>query len=73
VSAKAAVWLRVSTCRQESENQVPDAEQFAAHYGFAVAERCVVSDSAWKNGGCAEYEKTLQRALDDARADCVGT
>jgi len=28
----------------------------------------VVSDSAWKNGGCAEYEKNLQRALDDAHA-----
>lgn len=73
MSAKAAAWLRVSTCRQESENQVPDAEQFATHYGYVVTGRCVVSDSAWKNGGCAEREKTLQRALDDARADCVDT
>jgi DNA invertase Pin-like site-specific DNA recombinase len=65
-TTKAAVWLRVSTGHQDSDNQVPDVEQFAAHHGHEVAQTYTVSDSAWKNGGGAEYKKTLQRALDDA-------
>ena len=64
----AAVWLRVSTGHQDSDNQVPDVERFARHHGYDIAERYVVSDTAWKNGGGAEYKKTLQRALDDAHA-----
>jgi DNA invertase Pin-like site-specific DNA recombinase len=67
-TTKAAVWLRVSTGHQDSDNQVPDVEQFAAHHGYEVAQTYTVSDSAWKNGGGAEYKKTLQRALDDAWA-----
>ena len=64
----AAVWLRVSTGHQETDNQVPDVERFAGHHGYEIAERYVVSDSAWKNGGGPEYRKVLQRALDDAHA-----
>ena len=71
-AAKAAVWLRVSTDHQDSDNQVPDVEQFAAHHGYEIAERYVVSDSAWKNGGGTAYKKTLQRALDDAHAGRFG-
>jgi DNA invertase Pin-like site-specific DNA recombinase len=67
-AAKAAVWLRVSTGHQDSDNQVPDVDQFAAHHGYEVAQTYTVSDSAWKNGGGAAYKKTLQRALDDAWA-----
>jgi hypothetical protein len=29
----AAVWLRVSTGHQDSDNQVPDVERFTAHHG----------------------------------------
>jgi DNA invertase Pin-like site-specific DNA recombinase len=68
VAVKAAVWLRVSAGHQDSENQVPDVEQFAGHHGYEVAQTYTVSDSAWKNGGGAEYKKTLQCALDDAWA-----
>ena len=64
----AAVWLRVSTGHQDTDNQVPDVERFAAHHGYKIAERYVVSESAWKNGGGAEYRPTLKRALDDAHA-----
>lgn len=64
----AAVWLRVSAGHQDSDNQVPDVERFAAHHGYEITERYAVSDSAWKNGGGPEYRKTLQRALDDAHA-----
>ena len=68
MTAKAAVWLRVSTGHQDSDNQVPDVERFAGHHGYEIAERYAVSDSAWKNGGGAEYKATLKRALDDAHA-----
>jgi len=66
-TAKAAVWLRVSTGHQETDNQVPDLERFAAHHGYEVAQTYTVSESAWnggKDGG--EYKKALQQALDDA-------
>ena len=66
MTTKAALWLRVSTGHQDSDNQVPDVEQFASHHGYEIAERYTVSDSAWKNGGGPEYKAVLQRALDDA-------
>ena len=62
----AARWLRVSTGHQDSDNQIPDVEQFTAHHGYAIRETYVISDTAWKDGGGPEYRKTLQRALDDA-------
>jgi DNA invertase Pin-like site-specific DNA recombinase len=65
---KAAVWLRVSTGHQDTGNQVPDVEHFAAHHGYRIAERYVVRDSAWKSGGGPEYRKALKQALDDAYA-----
>lgn len=63
-----AVWYRVSTGHQDSDNQVPDVEHFAAHHGYTITTTYQVSDSAWKNGGGAEYKRTLARALDDAHA-----
>src|SRR5260370_12701403 len=68
----AAVLLRVSAGHQDSDNQVPDVEQFADHHGYEITGRYVVSDSAWKNGGGPEYRKTLHRALDDAHAGKLG-
>jgi DNA invertase Pin-like site-specific DNA recombinase len=68
MTTRAAVWLRVSPGHQDSDNQVPDVERFAAHHGYEIAGRYVVSDSAWKNGGGAEYRKALRQALDDAHA-----
>jgi DNA invertase Pin-like site-specific DNA recombinase len=65
----AAVWLRVSTGHQETDNQVPDVERFAAHHGYEFAVRYEVSESAWnggKDGG--EYRGALKQALDDAHA-----
>ena len=68
-TAKAAVWLRVSTTDQHSDNQVPDVEQFCGHHGYQVSETYTVSDSAWKDGtGGAEYQATLARVLADAHA-----
>ncbi len=65
---KAAAWYRVSTGHQDSDNQIPDVEQFTSHHGYALATTYTVSDTAWKDGGGPEYKKTLQQALDDAHA-----
>ena len=67
-STDAAVWFRVSTGHQDSDNQVPDVEQFASHHGYNITAKYQVSDSAWKNGGGPEYKKALAQALDDAHA-----
>ena len=65
----AAVWLRVSTSHQETDNQVPDVERFAAHHGYEFAARYEVSESAW-NGGedGGDYRRALKQALDDAHS-----
>jgi putative DNA-invertase from lambdoid prophage Rac len=63
----AAVWLAVSTGHQETDNQVPDVERFAAHHGYEVVCRYEVIESRW-NGGMdgGEYRRMLKQALDDA-------
>lgn len=64
---EAAVWLRVSTDRQDADNQVAAVERFAAHHGHSIAKTYRLADSAW-NGGKegSEYQATLKRAMDDA-------
>lgn len=64
----AAFWFRVSTGHQDSDNQVPDVEQFAAHHGYRETRRYQLSDTAYRNGGGATYKRELQRMLDDAHA-----
>jgi DNA invertase Pin-like site-specific DNA recombinase len=64
----AAAWFRVSAGHQESDNQVPDVGQFAGHHGYEIGPRYTVSDTAWKNGGGAEYQRALKQALADANA-----
>jgi len=63
----AAVWRRVSTDEQRSENQVPEVERFASHHGYTITTTYALDDSAW-NGGKenSEYRAALKRALDDA-------
>lgn len=65
----AAVWVRVSSDHQVTDNQLPDLERFAAHHGYEIATRYELSESAW-NGGAdgGEYRRNLQQALDDAWA-----
>lgn len=64
----AAFWFAVSTSHQDSDNQVPDVERFAAHHGYREAARYQVSDTRWKNGGGPAYKRELARMLDDAHA-----
>jgi len=64
---KAAVWMRVSTDEQRSDNQRPEIERFAAHHRYQVSETYELDDSAWnggKDGG--EYQAMLKRVMDDA-------
>lgn len=64
----AAAWFRVSIGHQATANQVPDVELFAGHHGYEIGLRYELSDSAWKNGGGREYQRTLKQALADAHA-----
>jgi len=69
VTGAAAVWLRVSTGHQDSDNQVPDVESFAAHHGYVIGARYEVSESACNGGKDAgDYRGALSQALDDAWA-----
>ncbi|WP_336857202.1 recombinase family protein [Sinomonas albida] len=69
MTTKAAVWLRVSTTDQDTENQVAAIEQLVQHRGFTVADanRYRVEASAW-NGGKpnGEYKAALDGMLDAA-------
>jgi putative DNA-invertase from lambdoid prophage Rac len=64
---RAAVWYRVSTLEQHSDNQVPDVARFISHHGYQVAETFTMDDSAWKDGqGGPEYRAAVKAALDGA-------
>jgi len=56
----------VSSDAQDSSNQVPGIERFAAHHGYPITRRYQVSESAWDVADGGGYQDTLQRALDDA-------
>jgi DNA invertase Pin-like site-specific DNA recombinase len=66
---KTAIWLRVSTTDQESDNQLPDLERFCEHHDLDITNTYRVSDSAW-NGGKpgSEYRRMINQALEDAWA-----
>lgn len=60
---KAAIYSRVSTAEQTTDNQVPVLEAWAKQRGFEVVEYYTEAESAWRNGHQAE----LHRLLVDAR------
>jgi DNA invertase Pin-like site-specific DNA recombinase len=62
---QAAVWYWVSTGHQDSDNQIPDVEKFAAHHGYEVVATYRTADSAYKGGGGREYKAALKQAMDD--------
>src|SRR5258707_10426794 len=67
MNTNAAMWLRVSTGRQDQDNQVPEVFFFKQKTAYEITTRYSLTESAWngaKDGG--EYRATLQRALDDA-------
>jgi putative DNA-invertase from lambdoid prophage Rac len=60
---KAAIWARVSTDRQETENQVRQLRELADRRGLEVVEVYYVEASAWKG----RHRSDRERALQDAR------
>lgn len=67
MTAKAAVWFRVSTDQQEAANQQAAIAKFAGHHGYEIVRRYELADSAW-NGGKAgsAYRAEIARVLEDA-------
>ena len=64
---KCAVWKRVSTDKQDAENQDHDLAQFVAHHGYTVTREWVLADSAWKAGtGGPKYRAARREVLEAA-------
>lgn len=59
---KAAIWSRVSTREQETENQLEALRAMARARGWTVAKEYVLEESAW-NG---KHQAALEKALVDA-------
>jgi DNA invertase Pin-like site-specific DNA recombinase len=61
---KVAIYLRVSSQEQHSDNQLPQLEAYCRGKGWQIAEIYSESESAWRNGHQAE----LSRLLTDVRS-----
>lgn len=60
---KAAIWARVSTTEQETENQVLQLEQYALKRDLQVVKVYRVKESAWRGA----HLKALTEVYQDAR------
>lgn len=59
-----AVYLRVSSSKQETDNQRPDIELYCQSQGWEMAEVYSEEASAWKDG----HQTELSRLLNDLRS-----
>jgi hypothetical protein len=50
MSAKAAIWARVSTDRQHEDNQIPDLERLCEHRGWEITRRYEIADASRLQG-----------------------
>jgi putative DNA-invertase from lambdoid prophage Rac len=69
---KAAIWARVSTTEQFTENQLMALREWAAARGLEVVQEFVTEDSAWAaksgtNGKGAEFDRKRSELLEGAR------
>lgn len=60
---KIAVYLRISTTEQSTDNQLPALEAFAKNKGWEIGQVYQEQESAWKAG----HQKELARLLSDCR------
>ena len=60
---KAVIYARVSTDKQDAENQIPEMRALAIRRGFEVGEVYTESESAWKDG----HQVELPRLMKDAQ------
>lgn len=61
--AACALWLRVSTDRQDEANQLPALQQFAQHRGWTVRYTYRLNDVSASKG---KHKEVMAQALDDA-------
>lgn len=61
---KTALYLRVSTREQSTDNQLPKLRDYAVSKGYQVAAVYYETESAWKSG----HQRELSRLLDDIRS-----
>src|SRR5690242_16357517 len=69
MTAKAAVWARVSTTDQKTANQLHELAEWADRRGLDVAATFVTEDSAWDKpgNGKGEFDKARADLLNGAR------
>lgn len=69
ISGRCAIWARVSTLDQFTENQLAVLRAWAAARGLEVAAEFVTEDSAWQdgNGKGAEFDQARKDLLNGAR------
>lgn len=63
-----AIWARVSTAEQETENQVAQLQEWAARRGLEVVQIYRIAESGWKGA----QQKHLSQVYDDARQGKFG-
>jgi DNA invertase Pin-like site-specific DNA recombinase len=61
----AAIWARVSTDTQTTDNQIPDIERLCQHRNLEITRRYILSDVSAFNGA---HKATLAAMLADAHA-----
>ena len=62
MTAKAALWVRVSTNRQETANQMPDLQRLAEQRGYKIVRTFEVEESAWKGNHRAARDEVIRAA-----------
>ena len=67
---RAALWARVSTTEQHSQNQTDILHEWAARRGLDLVAEFVTEDSAWQNGNGTkgkEFDRTRDKLINGAR------
>jgi putative DNA-invertase from lambdoid prophage Rac len=66
---RAAIWARVSTTDQHTENQLAELRQWAERRGLEVVQEYAVEDSAWQEGKGkgAEFDRQREALVNGAR------
>src|SRR3989304_2126807 len=64
---RVAFYLRVSTSEQNTDNQLPALEAYAASRGWEVVDVYQENESAWRSG----HQKELWRLMNDLKSGRV--
>jgi DNA invertase Pin-like site-specific DNA recombinase len=69
MTTKCAIWARVSTTDQHTDNQLDQLREWAGRRGLDVAAEFVTEDSAWANGNGkgAEFDRRRIELINGAR------